>query len=200
MSTRWLSYLLINLLVLSASSNLTSQDKDKQIEIVLDQLAGLLNQPAREGYTVLQSIDIDKDGVADAVIEYRDGRGPLSTYFRTYEFRTLGECWILRGGEPLDEGTAIKAADLLNGIKLCRLFTAGNSLRFPERPAADFSSGPWYDVDSKALVVVKRNQSALQLGTIVLSMSENRSVVVEQVNAGSADFGDHQIKFESADR
>ncbi len=164
----------------------SEQDRQKELmQQVLRQLS--IPQPIpvlpRDGeYAPSQMFDLDGDGSVDLTVEWTTGRGPLSTYYSTYRIVAHGDVRILKGGAPQDPGAEISLLDLIAGTKEATLCTVGASLRYPERPASDFSGGPWWGKTNRALAVAIVKEGEVQLGYINLTVTQQAKITFEGKN------------------
>ncbi len=122
--------------------------------------------------TVLQTLDIDEDGLADLSVQQTNGRGPLSTYYASYQIVVLHETRLLNGGSPMAPGTAVTLRDLMYGTLSVNLCSVGGSLRYPDESYESFSGGLWWGKDRQGLGVALMRDGKMTIGYVLMSVSK----------------------------
>lgn len=170
----WLGMVLIAVIIYHAQPLPVANSNPPDWKILIEP-----NKTEKDGWVELRSADLDGDGLPDAKLESRNGRGPLSTYFTSYRLQALPGTRFLRDAQPLPAGTKIRLSDLHRTPDVVDLGMIGGSLRFPNKSFEEFNGGPWWKKSQLALGVMTTRGDVVKMGYIYLKMSMPAEISVQ---------------------
>lgn len=142
----------------------------------LDQLQNIVKSAPEEPVEIVAQFDLDGDGTTDLVETQTRGRGPLSTYYSSFQLKTGPGYRFLKWGVPLTEGESLTAADVMNGVEVISLCTDATSFQATLKKN-EAHTGPWSGKKG-ALGLAKLKDNTLYLGYVTMTVSESGKITI----------------------
>jgi RNA polymerase sigma factor (sigma-70 family) len=135
-----------------------------------------LLQPTGKPAEVLNTIDLDGDGVPDLIETINRGSGPASTYYANYTLTTGAHYKLLKNGLPLNAGELLNLTDLWNTSTSVELCASASSFQIAMKPE-EAHNGLWARKKA-ALGLARLKNETVQLGYVVMSVDTNGTITI----------------------
>lgn len=135
-----------------------------------------LLQPAVKPAEVLNSIDLDGDGIADLIETVSRSSGPLSTHSALYSLSTGPNYKLLKNGTPMNAGEVLSLSDMMHATTSIDLCSSAGSFQVTLKPE-EAHHGLWARKKA-ALGLARVKNDTVQLGYVVMSIDTNGKITI----------------------